>query len=153
MMATGNEKPDICGVCRGACCKNCPGSYHPDDVGSTPEELEKGVADLLRTGLAQVDWWEGQPPWPFLRPTALDRCADSNRSPTYGGACVLLTASGCRLSFADRPLGCRSLEPAEGMICEKTEYGKPEAWKAWQPHADMLWRLSRTIERQWPPKF
>ena len=153
LMAEGNERPDICGPCGGACCRNYPGPYHPNDLGSTREEVEAQVADLLSQGLAQVDWWEGVPPWPFLRPTTLDRRAGSNRSPTYGGACVLLTPSGCRLSFAERPLGCRSLEPAAGMICGETKYSKPEAWRAWQPHADMLWRLADTTKRQWPPKF
>lgn len=51
-----NETPIICGACRKSCCKAMPGSYHPKQFGPNLE----GVAELLRAGLASIDWWDGQ---------------------------------------------------------------------------------------------
>lgn len=55
------ENRDICGPCGGACCKNMPGSTHPDEWGSTPQEISEAVTKALLSGRWSVDWWEGDP--------------------------------------------------------------------------------------------
>jgi len=43
---------DVCAKCGGECCKHCSCLAHPDDFGSTPEQ----VMENLEAGMAQKDY-------------------------------------------------------------------------------------------------
>jgi Fe-S-cluster containining protein len=102
-----NEDAKTCTKCGGECCKRYPGIIAPDDLGTTARDILSKCRELLRTGGYQVDWWEGDPNIYFVRPKIMDHRSGSVFSPSWGGSCYFLAYNGCKLSFEDRPLGCR----------------------------------------------
>jgi len=57
-----NENPSVCSKCGGACCKRVPGIYAPEQLGAPNKKtLAARLYSMLLSGVAQVDWWEGDP--------------------------------------------------------------------------------------------
>jgi Fe-S-cluster containining protein len=128
-----NENKAICEECGGRCCKNIPGIFQPSDI-----ELDaKKIAEKLIKNLWAIDCYEDSPKLYYLRP------ATKNSSEIYdyswGGECVFLTATGCSLSWENRPSGCRAVKPNHPKKCTcPDKYGKYQSGKAWQEYVDLL---------------
>ena len=151
-MTANNENPSLCSACGGKCCLRMPGIYHPDDLGKTFAEVVIAVDKLLRDGTAQIDWWEGDEPEYFVRPTALDWHANDVRSPTWGGRCALLTDKGCALSWDRRPHQCRGLipNPDKPGECDEGIEGKRWYVDAWKPWQTFLANVEVNRVHRWP---
>jgi Fe-S-cluster containining protein len=150
-----NDK--TCSKCEGACCKKMPGILHPKDV--------LDIGELLRSGDYAVDWWEGDPrknkddmeECYFIRPRVKD--AETIFDPSWGGECVFLSENGCRLSFKDRPFGCRNLLPKKNDTgeCrdaagrEKREYAM--LWIKYQDEIEKFYDYDGRATGNWTPIF
>jgi Fe-S-cluster containining protein len=114
------ENKKICSECGGDCCKNLPGNYYPSDF-DLPEENPtkndfKKLKKIISKETIAIDWWEGlKSPKYFLRPSIKD--VKRKFDPSWGGECIFLTDSGCKLPYNKRPLECRKLEPIETGDC------------------------------------
>ena len=145
----GNERPEICAACGGACCRTRPGVAGPERFLAAADP-SGALAAALAGGewvLAEhlgVPWVDGvEPPeaerrlvlW-YPRPaTVAER---SGAAPDEAGSpCVFLGEAGCRLAYLERPRVCRSLEPDAGGECEAA-WGRQEAALAWRPHQGLV---------------
>ena len=147
------ENINICRECRGKCCKRYAGAAIPDDIMQNFDGLlEDAVSAALGSGDWVVDWWEGDPRGLdyddpkavscgyYLRP----RCStDSNRLfiGSWGGICLFLTNTGCRLPLEKRPITCRELEPKADGDCFLHGGGKQKAALAWLDHRTIILAL------------
>lgn len=140
-----NENKLICAECGGKCCKNMPGSVYPKDVPNGDIEA------LLRAGNYAIDWWEGDPRKEcgqigkasyYIRPKVkgVKRLFD----PSWGGECIFLTSTGCKLSFEERPAGCKIVKPAKGG-CNSKYNDKRGAAIAWSSRSDELQKIGCKI--------
>lgn len=142
------ERPDVCAPCGGKCCKSMPGAALPSDFGATPEEILPKLAARLATGLWAIDWWEGDPRLDgedsdgrsyFVRPAVAG--VSDLFDPSWGGRCTFHSSRGCEI-FAERPSGCRGLEPSDNPVkdgCHVRHSDKRAAAIAWLPfHAVIL---------------
>lgn len=137
------ERPDLCGPCGGKCCKRAPGAAFPEDFGA-PDRAAVAVAlkARLATGRWAVDWWEGDPTGGdrghayYLRPAIVGK-EGQHQDAGWGGACTFLSGAGCTIA-AERPSGCRGLEPKADQFCEDRYGGKKEACIAWIPYEDLI---------------
>jgi Fe-S-cluster containining protein len=133
----------MCGECGGQCCRNYAGIAWPEQFDGVG-----GVVERVRTGKWVVDYWEGDPRGSvdpeealpcvlFVRPAHLVGLHPVD--PSWGGVCVFLGDSGCRLTEEERPYGCRALEPvATWPHCKDHSDSKRGAAFAWLPHQDMV---------------
>ncbi|HUR61006.1 MAG TPA: hypothetical protein VM286_01410 [Candidatus Thermoplasmatota archaeon] len=161
-----NEDLATCRACGGQCCKTLPGAYLPDQL--TPQRLKEG----LEQGNLVLAWWDGDPrPGKACFDVDCDgscpRCTDPERlrrayyvrprnvasrpgvfDASTNGACTLLGAEGCTLTFGQRPAGCQNLLANKEEPGNCTEYAVPTksfkhyAALAWVPHQGMLLRLA-----------
>lgn len=168
------EGAKACSVCEGACCKEIPGESVPADWSNDSGEIDW---DLVREALSTeewcIDWWEGDPRFerfedgqvymaPYIRPRH-DKSKGVRDPSWWGGTCVFLADTGCRLSPirtspADkvRPAGCRNLianikVTSAGKIHNRcfSEIGrqfKKEAAIAWLPYHERLLSIVSEIE-------
>lgn len=125
MPVENNENPSVCSKCGGACCKRVPGIYAPEQFGAPNKKtLAARLYRVLLSGVAQVDWWEGDPRPEkdrrapktisrgyFIRPTVNDGYKDKIEDSSWGGPCINLIDSGCSLPFEERPIVCQLLVP------------------------------------------
>jgi hypothetical protein len=112
----------------------------PSDFGS-PVDMSR-VRSALESGEWAIDCWEAEPRLWYLRPSttnAIGKLIDCS----WGGKCIFLGESGCDLQHADRPSGCRLLEPGKDD-CIDHGAGKLEAGEAWKPYN--LYDLACSIE-------
>ena len=130
------EPSKQCAVCKGECCKRMPGHYSPSDFKDLSFE---GLKAEIEKGSIAIDWWENKTPEYFLRARQL---GENVVRGSWGGICVHLTPSGCRLSWDERPLACRNLKPREGKRgdCVGT-YGKEQCKNDWKPYDEVLCKL------------
>ncbi|HEU4384808.1 MAG TPA: hypothetical protein VFR85_15085 [Anaeromyxobacteraceae bacterium] len=151
-----NQRPSVCGPCGGECCHTRPGVEAPDRFLAAPDPAA-ALADALRSGdwvLLEhhgLPWVDGNPPSPrdagrvvsYPRPATLAERASGRvfdgpeRSP-----CVFLGSGGCRLSFAERPRMCQSLEPHAAGECEAA-WDRRAAALAWAPWQDLVSEAKR----------
>ncbi len=122
----GTHATSLCSECRGACCQQTPGAYAPEDFLNDDGKLDvEALFNLLQSGDAVFGLYDSvdanerryYPQPAFKKKT--DRLVDNRLSFDLGG-CTNLTESGCKLSFEDRPFGCRTLIPIED------KEGKPD---------------------------
>lgn len=129
-----------CAECKGKCCKSMGCHFSPSDFKEiTFEHLDYRID----CGYISIDWWEGDiddneihTRIPFLR---MRNKNSPVVNPSWGGECILLTDSGCPLSFEDRPLGARALQPREDDC--KTFYSKQDCVRDWRPFVSILEKL------------
>ena len=138
-----NENAALCGPCGGRCCKSVPGYTFPSDFGQTVEEMERQIIAALRTGKFCVDD-DDEEGSNFIRPALIhEEGMIWGHMTKYGGACSLLTSSGCSLSFDKRPTMCRALKPG---ICAQQGINNQDAIDAWRPYQDVISRAAEMVE-------
>lgn len=140
-------QPETCGSCGGACCKQLPGIASPDDFGAPDrDEMRMRLKTAFDSGRWAIDWWEGDPrdgrdeldSARYVRPATKWR-EGRVRDASWGGACTFFGAVGCELAADERPLGCRSLEPAANhKDCIPHDGDKRDMAIAWLPYLDLL---------------
>jgi len=129
-----------CASCKGQCCRTSAGAYLPEDL----RDLSvTAVKNMVLAGKASIGVWEHPDetiqPWTsrwmlYLRP-AHKGMEGQAYDPSWGGACVHHTETGCALSFEDRPSQCRALEPGCGC---KQHLEMREVVEAWLPRQNLL---------------
>lgn len=154
---TTNEKPSICRMCGGKCCKGMPGLTLPVDWGA-PDRLVMAtkLVDALATGRYAIDWWEGDPAdgpleqCYYVRPAVVGH-ENQLRHASWGGQCTFLGPRGCSMEFHDRPSECRALKPSPGdHHCKfEPEYkGKQWAVEQWIEYQPMLETIIDQMEKR-----
>ena len=124
------ENKEICSNCKDVCCKHIPGCCHPSDFSNNINKMKKALLSKYYC----IDWWESDPrknkneyhEGYFIRPATKNKVGIL-RDPSWGGECVFLSDTGCKLSSDKRPMMCRMLEPVENNKCvlhgkDKREY-------------------------------
>ena len=138
----------ICTKCGGRCCRSQPGAAFPKDFDI--DNMHISLAKAFKTGNWAIDWWEGDPTGQerdrtyFVRPAIKDvtRLFD----PTWGGECIFLDQSGCKVSSEQRPKGCRELEPKKGGNCIDHSKGKQAAAIAWIPYEKIILKVGNELQ-------
>jgi len=127
--ARGVRDPATCAACGGRCCDAQPGACWPEDFG---HDLERIVAAIHGGSFAVRASRSGGPLW--VRPATVEgrrRGAKLDRGST--GRCSLWDpATGCTLTFDERPAQCRWVTPIEYGKCNAgKEHQDGEAVAAW----------------------
>ena len=133
------EATKECARCKGECCKRMPGHYSPSDFKDLSFE---GLKAEIEKGSIAIDWWENKTPEYFLRARHL---GENVVHGSWGGICVHLTPSGCRLPWEERPLACRNLKPSKHE-CVGT-YSKEQCKNDWKPYDEVLCKLVEHFSR------
>lgn len=116
------------------------------------------LAEAFRSGKYAIDWREGDPRknGGGLRKTYFIRPATKNSRELFdsiwGGECVLLTPSGCSLAPAERPSGCRLLEPKANGECYShmggmTDDDKRIAAVRWMKYQNIILEAAKAARR------
>lgn len=126
-----------CSICKGKCCKKMPGHYSPSDFSNLSFEALK--AEIEKGNIA-IDWWEATPREYYLRARHL---GEDIVHGSWGGVCVNLAPWGCRLSWDERPFGCKALKPHEDKHGEcHNSYSKEQCKNDWKEHTEVLLKLA-----------
>lgn len=148
-----NERPDICGPCGGQCCKQAPGISWPEELGSSPDEIYRGLVDRLRSGRWTIDVYESLgADWLHLRPAERGH-ENQPRHNGWGACCTFLTAGGCELRHDDRPMQCRLYIPritTDGRACHYAEpehAGVSSHASKWASHQDEIGLALMEVDR------
>jgi Fe-S-cluster containining protein len=144
-VVSGHKASPLCVGC-GACCKQLPGTYLPEDFQELTVEFL--VHQMVDRKLA-VDYIEEENPRYFLRPpTTTPRYKDSPQDPSWGGTCVFLRENGCELTFEQRPSQCRHLEARPNKKCKADSgYTKKQCANAWKPYRRMILEAVEKAEK------
>ena len=96
------ENPQVCRKCGGACCKNKPGVFAPEQfVGIAGMQVELARGDLI---VGYFDYESDSRPRVFyLRPRMEKESGPVEEWWPNPSPCVYLTQHGCRLSYEARP--------------------------------------------------
>lgn len=139
---TNNENSKLCAVCVDSCCQRMPGAYMPDDI-----DLDlQSIADKLAAGEWAIDWWEDEEPIYYLRVAAVG--GRPILDPSWGGRCVFLIDSGCKLSFDERPTNCKAVLPSVSECKCPDEYSKHNIALAWRPHEKLLMEAAKMAQAE-----
>lgn len=151
--ATQYLNEGLCKTCGGKCCKRLGGAAIPNDIiRNFGGSLEYAVRKALQSSDWVIDWWEGDPRnldyddpkyvnrGYYLRPRS--KGDQGLRCPSWGGACLLLTPTGCSLPPDFRPYSCRTLEPVEDGNCILHGTAKQGAALAWIDHHALIESVS-----------
>lgn len=126
-----------CATCRGKCCQHMPGHYSPADF---PDLSFEALKAKIEQGNIAIDWWsnDGEKEY-YLRAR---HHGEGVVHGSWGGICVNLSPAGCRLSWEERPLGCRNLKPRENSRGDcKGSYTKEICKNDWKEYSDVLNQL------------
>ena len=129
---------EMCSRCKGVCCNLMGCEYSPRDFSDLSFESLKGE---IEKGRISIDWWENGDDKPdyYLRARHIYAPVVD---PSWGGRCINLTATGCSLSWEERPLGGKALKPKESFYGScVSSYGKEAAKDEWKAYSDVLKRL------------
>lgn len=137
---TNNEDKEACSKCGGLCCTTLPGCNSPADF----NDSEKEIAQALKSGRYTLDCWDGEfegifDPY-FVRP-ATQGLENILVDRSWGGICTFWTKEkGCKLTWKQRPLGCKSLliNKLQPGNCSINSFGKKESVRAWLPYQNFL---------------
>lgn len=124
-----NNESSLCATCQGQCCKRAAGIYHPEqviDIFNNPDFKEWGKT-------YQIDWWEGETSIYWVRPVHTNSIGKKHDA-SWGGQCVNLTETGCKLTFEERPIQCQALEVQKDFNCNKglSKADMRDLWKSYQ---------------------
>lgn len=131
---------EVCSKCKGRCCKSMGCHFAPSDFKDLTFE---GLKKEIDKGYISIDWWEGNPfdeDSDDISRACYLRMRNKNSDiidASWGGECILLTETGCPLSFEDRPKGGRELIPNSSHYCTEG-YSKNDASQEWYKYADIL---------------
>ena len=142
-----------CKLCAGGCCKRYAGATYPDDF---ERPLSVSLVKAFRSGNWSIDWWEpasiydDQGDWIGTEPTIYYvrpahtrvKWPGSLFDPSWGGTCVFLTESGCRLPADTRPVVCRDTHRVSPEKCHG-EANKKSATDAWEPFQAVIRHAAR----------
>lgn len=131
----------------GLCCLSLPGAYYPADLGRTWPERVRRARELLESGWAAVDAYDGRDDFPtvyFLRPATV-RAPGRVIDLSWGGACVNLERQGCRLARPERPSVCKSLRPGQPGLSDCVGLTKRDIAEAWRHDSAWLFDLACKI--------
>ncbi len=143
---------EICSLCAGACCKKIPGIYHPDDFKGRLNS--KTLSELIDRREVAVDVWdiddETTKEIYYLRPPTVNHSGYDYIDRSWGGKCVHLTATGCKLPDKDKPLQCRSLEPhvVEGEVLCVQHISKKDMVDSWVKYQGNIKNAIRILWRR-----
>lgn len=136
------ENCEICKKCGGGCCKAMGCHISPFDLKEISKESIIALID--ESQCISIDWWEGDPITNindgtksfYLRIKNIDAKVID---PTFGGhPCMLVTDTGCPLSFAYRPKGGRDLIPHISTNDCDAQYDKQQCAIEWREHLDVM---------------
>ncbi len=144
---------EICRACGGKCCKVFPGCYFPEDFG---KPLKAELKSAIISGNIAIDWWEGdvadndeRSRSYFFRPKI--KGVDEVLHASWGGECVFLTSSGCKIKPNERPKSCRLLEPASDDECKiHKNSGKKGSCVAWLKHEKIINEIVNELTEERP---
>ena len=141
-----NVNSEICSKCGGKCCKMCGCHFSPDDF----EEISfESLKKEIEKGYISIDLVDGELIYSEINVYIL-RARNVN-SPIvdydYGerGQCILLTESGCKLDYENRPSGGKLLVPREATKCHQN-YTIKNCCYEWLPHKKILKNLADYFE-------
>ena len=140
-----NETPDFCNGC-GRCCQMYAGWYHPEQVIPMLEEFKK--TGKLPEGI-RIDCWtyDGEDHHVFvLKPAHTNAHPKTLYDVTFGGICVNLTEKGCKLTWEERPLMCKSLVGNEEKKCINPTWDKVQLMEEWLPYQHYLDRYTKNVD-------
>lgn len=140
-MVTECAGGERCAKCGGGCCKSMGCHFSPHDFDDLSIE---SLTKIISEGDVSIDWWEGDVTGGDLDETYFLRMRHVGAKivdPSWGGRCVALTNSGCRIPFEKRPLGGRALIPSENQKDCKQTYSKENCCRDWYPYQDILAEL------------
>jgi hypothetical protein len=121
-----------------------PGHYSPSDFADLSFD---GLKAEIEKGNIAIDWWEAEAREYYLRARQLGEDVVHG---SWGGICVNLAPWGCRLSWDERPLGCKSVKPAKRECLGS--YTKEICKNDWKEHSDVLNRLAEYFEQKRTPE-
>lgn len=133
-----NENHASCSQCGGKCCKSAGCHYSPRDFSEITPAILKKILDM---GFVSIDWWEGDVFGNNRSRTYYLRIRHKGKGiidPSWGGECMLLTETGCKLSFDERPMGGRVLEPKGSIDKCTSKYTKEDCCKEWYSYQDLF---------------
>jgi len=139
------SQPNVCSTCKGRCCKHMGCHFSPKDFQEISLDSLKA---FIEKGFVSIDCWDGdvlgrdRDNTYYLR----IRNVDSDILDfSWGGRCMLLTDTGCSLSFNERPKGGRELVPQLDFRCLPL-YSKKDACIEWYPYQRILEKLVSIYE-------
>lgn len=149
-----NENLNMCKSC-GKCCNHMAGTLFPEDIKETITKevllkyLEKDYCLDSWVGNASEDPKYDDITFYFIRPrhtNAKEYLLDES----YGGICVLLTETGCSLTFENRPSQCKALIPKDSIekhcITKDETYSKKNGAIAWLPYNSIFLEILNEYE-------
>jgi Fe-S-cluster containining protein len=144
-----SDKPNVdadsehCKACGGRCCSKMSGATYPNDF---KKPLHDSLVKAFKSGEWSIDWWEGEESLHYVRPRHLKvKWEKSLLDPSWGGVCVFLTESGCRLPADKRPAECRSLHWIKPKKC-KAEHNKETAAIAWKRFQKVIFAAAKEVK-------
>lgn len=131
----------LCSKCKGRCCKDSGCFFMPDDFEKIEYEYLKNEIETKKyISIAAVNSVSGIV-FPIFRLYLKVRNVDSPIcNCSTKGTCMLLTPTGCSLTFKDRPTGGKILIPKEDGKCYAT-IRHDEVIGAWRQYEDVLKKL------------
>ena len=128
------ENQSLCSACGGYCCKQSPCFFMPEDFpdlsleGLLKEFREKDYLCIILDEVAYIsmrtEHWK-----------SVVRLFEKRVS----GPCVLITPTGCKFSYDERPTGGKLLIPDYGRCYLKLD--AKSFIKAWKPYSEVLHQL------------
>ena len=146
-----NVNSEICAECGGDCCKRCGCHFSPDDFAEISfyflkKEIEKGYISI---GLLDRDTSYADVGIYFLR--IRNQNAPIVDLGYKSSPCILLTETGCKLPYHQRPTGGKLLIPSANVQTFFGEqrrtcfslYGIEKCSYEWKPHQAVLYDLAQ----------
>lgn len=140
--APQNVNPKICSQCGGACCKRCGCHYSPDDFEEISFEYLK---TKIEKGYISIEYIDAEM---ILQATGVYILRIRNQdAPIVDNTlrrtpCILLTESGCKLDYDNRPAGGKLLVPHPNGKCQQN-YHIEDCCHEWRPHQKVLHALAQ----------
>lgn len=141
-----NENIEICSACGGICCKSSGGLVYPEDFGNIKVDT---LIDAFKTGLYAVDYFDdrnnGLGSGYYIRTRIVS--AQKVFDPNGLGQCVILSESGCELSYNQRPKGCRELIPnPPNCYFPNNTINLKTCAEAWKPFEELIEEAFRIVD-------
>lgn len=143
------ENYDLCAKCGGFCCKKSGCDYVPSDFNSLAMNdiiellnsnnisiVSQLMFDKLSNGKLVCQ--------PFLYLRARNTGRDAIDLFSFKTKCSLLTDTGCKLSYEERPTGGKNLIPKENMKCYHTN-NPQEDMKKWEAYQKVLAKVVKKV--------
>lgn len=129
----------VCTNCTRCCCKMMGCHISPEDLKEISVESIINLIDESKC--ISIDYWEGNPKTEehgyrgyYLR---MRNRGSYTIDPAYRGVCMLLSDTGCLLSFSYRPKGARELIPNPTDDCY-AGYTKQQCAIDWMDYEDIM---------------